>query len=352
MKGFQHMLAASSVAIGLAIGAPLASAEIQSESFKVVGTWHNLAPYANFEKPFWTEQLGKLSGGKLSAKINPITELGLKGFEVARLTKIGVFDVVYGVFGYLASEAAEIEGADLSAVSNDFKAGRELVDAYRPILDTVFKEKYGLKFMHAYPFPSQLIFCNKPINKLSDLKGKKVRVYATTLGDFVEGLGGTSVTISFAEVVPALQKGVVDCGITGTMPAFNAKWHEVITHAMKIRVGMGMAFMAMSLKKWDGLNADTQKFFNEQSVRLENEMWAASSAEDDEALRCLSGKGECTRGTPGTVVITDPSAEDLALRKKLLEEIVLKKWAERCSKKCVDDWNATAGKVAGVVAKK
>jgi TRAP-type C4-dicarboxylate transport system substrate-binding protein len=352
MKGFQHMLAASSVAMGLAIGAPSASAEIQTESFKVVGTWHNLSPYATFEKPFWTEQLGKLSGGKLSAKINPITELGLKGFEVARLTKIGVFDVVYGAFGYVASDAPEIEGADLSSVSNDFESGRALVDAYRPILDTVFKEKYGLKFMHAYPFPSQLIFCNKPISKLSDLKGKKVRVYATTLGDFVEGLGGTSVTISFAEVVPALQKGVVDCGITGTMPAFNAKWHEVITHAMKIRVGMGLAFMAMSLKKWNGLNADTQKFFNEQSVRLENEMWAASASEDDEALRCLSGKGECTRGTPGKVVITEPSKEDLALRKKLLEENVLKKWAARCSKKCVDDWNATAGKVAGLVAKK
>ena len=44
------------------------------------------------------------------------------------------------------------------------------------------------------------------------------RVYSTTLGDFVEGAGGVSVTIPFAEVVPALQKGVADCGITGTMP--------------------------------------------------------------------------------------------------------------------------------------
>ena len=57
MKGFQHMLAASAVALGMAMGAPSASAEIQSDSFKVVGTWHNLPPYYMFEKPFWEEQV-------------------------------------------------------------------------------------------------------------------------------------------------------------------------------------------------------------------------------------------------------------------------------------------------------
>jgi len=114
-----------------------------------------------------------------------------------------------------------------------------------------------------------------------------------------------------------------------------------------------LSFMAMNLKKWNGLNADTQKFFTEQAARLEGEMWTAMAAEDEEALRCLSGKGgKCSKGTAGTVVITEPTPEDIALRNKILEEHVLKKWAARCSKECVANWNATAGKVAGVTAKK
>lgn len=353
MKGFQHMLAASAVALGMAMGAPSASAEIQSESFKAVGTWHNLPPFYLVEQPFMTKELSELTGGKLTGKINAITELGLKGFEVARLTKIGVFDVAFATVGYVASEAPEIEGVDLSSVSNSFAEARKVMKAYEPVMEKVVAEKYGMKYLYSYPFPSQMIFCSKPVTKLSDLKGKKVRVYATTLGDFVEGLGGTSVTISFAEVVPALQKGVADCGITGTMPAYNAKWHEVITHAMKVRVGMGMAFMAMNLKKWNSLNADTQKFFMEQAARLEEKTWVAMEAEDEEALRCLSGKGgKCSKGEAGSVVITEPTAEDNALRAKVLEDEVLKKWAARCSKKCVDDWNATAGQVVGLTARK
>jgi len=96
---------------------PIASAEIQVTKFKVVGTWHNLSPFYQFEKPFWEKQVTTLSGGKITATINPVTELGLKGFAVARLLKLGVFDVAFASYGYVASEAPEIEGADLLSAS-------------------------------------------------------------------------------------------------------------------------------------------------------------------------------------------------------------------------------------------
>ena len=68
MKGFQHMLAASAIALGMAMGAPSASAEIQSESFKVVGTWHNLPPYYMFEKPFWKNRSVSFPVARLPAR--------------------------------------------------------------------------------------------------------------------------------------------------------------------------------------------------------------------------------------------------------------------------------------------
>ena len=58
-----------------------------------------------------------------------------------------------------------------------------------------------------------------------------------TIGDFIEGLGASAVTIAFAEVVPALQKGVADCGITGTTPAYNAKWWQVANTNIRVRFG-------------------------------------------------------------------------------------------------------------------
>ena len=352
MKRHALFTASLGVLAAISLGANVAQAEIQKTKLKVVGTWHNQSPYMLFEKPFWTKDVTTRSGGKITAQLNPITELGLKGWEVMRLTKLGVFDVAHGVYGYVASEEPALEGIDLSSVAKDFKQGREIVRAYAPIVAKNFDRAFNAKYLMTHPFPSQMIWCNQPINKLTDLKGKKVRVYSTTLGDFVEGLGGTSVTISFAEVVPALQKGVAECGITGTLPAYQAKWHEVITHAMKIRVGMGLAFMAMSNKKWDTFNADTKAFFEAQAAKLEDAMWANSEAEDAIAFACLSGIGKCTKGEPGHVILVDPAESDLRERDRILKEFVLKKWAARCSEECVRDWNATVAPIVGIKAHK
>lgn len=353
MRTSQKLAAAAVVAGAVALGAATpASAEIQNLKIKAVGTWSNLTNYYGFEKPFYGGDIQKASGGKIQASINPITELGLKGWEVMRLLKLGVFDVAHGVYGYVASEDPALEGVDLSGAAADFKKAKALVKAYEPVIAKHFDTTFGAKYLGTFRWPTQFIFCNQPVTKLTDLKGKKIRVYSTTLGDFVEGVGGTSVTIAFAEVVPALQKGVADCGITGSMPAYQAKWHEVITHAMVIPVGAGLGFIAMSNKMWNSLNKETQEFVQAQYDDLTERQWANAQKEDEEALNCLSGNGPCGKGETGTVKLTEPSAEDVKERERVLRDFVLKKWAARCNEECIKDWNATAASVVGVKAEK
>ncbi len=333
--------------VGLATGA---QAQLKRQTFSAVGTWGNLANFKQHEGPFWRTVIPGASGGRITAKIQPITEVGLKGFEMTRLLKLGVFDMAFGVIGYVAGEDAVFEGPDLSAMAQDITTARKIVDAYRPIMAKAFEQVFKAKLVVLYPFPSQLLWCNAVINNIGDLKGKKIRVYSTTLGDFVEAVGGTSVTIAFAEVVPALQKKVADCGITGTTPAYRAKWYQVATHAYALRVGWGISFGAFNLKRWNKLDAKTQAFFTKQFKALENRMWKATGAEDAMGLACATG-GKCSLGKPGNMKLVRPSKADMAMRTKLLKSHVLKRWATRCKKKrpnCVKDWNRTVGKVIGI----
>ena len=76
-----------------------ALAEVKPYNFKVVGTWGNLSNWKIHENRLWNEALPAASGGALTAQAAPLTELGLKGFEVMRLLKLGVFDVAHGVVG-------------------------------------------------------------------------------------------------------------------------------------------------------------------------------------------------------------------------------------------------------------
>lgn len=342
------MMRLASMAVALTIGATAALAD-GPVVVKGVGTWGNLNNYKKHEGPFWNEHIAKASNGQIIGEIKPQTELGLKGFEIMRLVKNGVFDFAFGLPGYVAAENAVFEGADLSSVTQDIATQRKVSEAYFPILEKAFAEIYNAKLMMLYPFPSQMLWCNAEVNSIADLKGKKIRVYATTLGDFVEGVGGTSVTVPFAEVIPALEKGVVDCGITGTSPAYNAKWHQVATHAFTMRVGWGLAFGAMNMDKWNSMSADQQKMLQAEIDGLTDKMWAETATEDDTAISCITG-GNCPWGDPGGMKLVVPSDADLAARDKIANEVVLARWAERCGAECAENWNKTVGPILGLKA--
>jgi TRAP-type C4-dicarboxylate transport system substrate-binding protein len=342
MKKFTTAVAA------LAISATSALAD-DPVVLNAVGTWSSLTNYQKHEEPFFNSRLNEASGGEIIGKIQSQSGLGLKGFEIMRLVKNGVFDFAFGLPGYVAAENAIFEGADLSTLTQDIDTQRKVSDAYYPTLETAFADIYNAKLLMLYPFPSQTLWCNGEVNGIEDLKGKKIRVYSTTLGDFVEGVGGTSVTVSFSEVIPALEKGVVDCAITGTMSAYTAKWNQVATHAYTLRVGWGLAFGAMNMDKWNSLTADQQTLMQTEIATLTDAMWAETATEDDVAISCITG-GECAIGEAGSMTLVEPSAADLALRDTVATDVVLARWAERCGADCAANWNQTVGPILGLTA--
>ena len=314
-----------------------------------VGTWSSLTNFQKHEEPFFNTRLREASDGNIVGKIQSQSGLGLKGFEIMRLVKNGVFDFAFGLPGYVAAENAIFEGADLSTLTQDIDTQRKVSDAYYPTLEKSFADIYNAKLLMLYPFPSQTLWCNGEVNGIEDLKGKKIRVYSTTLGDFVECVGGTSVTVSFSEVIPALEKGVVDCAITGTMSAYTAKWNQVATHAYTLRVGWGLAFGAMNMDKWNSLSEGQQTLLQSEIATLTDAMWAETATEDDVAISCITG-GECAIGAAGSMTLVEPSEADLKARDSIATEVVLARWAERCGADCAANWNDTVGPILGLTA--
>ena len=325
--------------------------DLPKQSFKVVGTWSNLTNWQQNEQPFWSKTVPEASKGQITANIQSLSELGLKGTEIVRMVKLGLFDFAHGVAIYIAEDAT-VEGVDIAGVAKTFDQARKMVDAYAPVLNTTFEKKYGARAMNYYIWPSQMFYCNSAIKGLADIKGKKVRVQGTSQGDLVEALGGTGVTIPFAEVVPALQRGTVDCGITGTMPAFKAGWHEVTSHVLTLPVGFSVSFTIASLASWNKLDDKTRTFIDGAIKGATDKWWQVIIDEDTEGLNCTTGTGPCSVGKPGKLVKVEPTANDSTILETAMKDVVLKRWAKRCGSDaaCISNWNATAGKVANLTA--
>lgn len=335
------------ISVVAALAAGQAQAEMKPREFKVVGTWGNLASWQDLEQPFWATDLPGATGGKITGTAIPITEAGLKGSEVMRLLNLGVFEVAHGLGSYVAAENPAIEGVDLSSIAPDFATMRAVTEAYRDTMDASFRKTYGATILALHPWPASMIYCSKPIASIADLKGRKVRVHSATLGDFVEGAGGVTVTLPFAEVVPALEKGVADCAITDPMSAYNAKWHEVITHVFPLRVGYSITFSAINVKLWDSLDEETRAALTASFKTMEDKGWAGAEEKERIGVACLTG-GECPIGPAGSAQLAEPAEGDIAARQAILDDFVLKRWGERCGTDCAAVWNATAGSAAGL----
>lgn len=353
MIKFGRSIAAAALVAGFAFtAAPASAQDYPSLTFKVVGTWSNLHNFQRVEQPFWSETLPGASGGQLKGDAVALNELGLKGFEIMRMLRLGVFDFAHALPIYVAEDAT-LEGLDLAGVARSFEQAREIAEAYREIITEAVESQYSAKILNLYPWPTQMFFCNGPIESIADLKGKRIRVQGASQGDFVEGAGGIPVTIPFAEVVPGLQRGVVDCGITGTMPSYLARWYEVATHAYELPVGYTITFTAVSLNTWNRLDEATQSLILEQMKEFEDHAWAVNHEVDRDGIYCGTGSGgECSVGSPASMVHVVPSDADIAERERILEDVVLKRWAERCGEECAQRWNETVGKVVGLTAQK
>ncbi|MEZ5853384.1 MAG: TRAP transporter substrate-binding protein [Hyphomicrobiaceae bacterium] len=343
--------AAAAVAVAALAAAPAMAEGPSKQDFKMVGTWNFTTHYKEIEQPFFTKNMAEASGGNIKVDLKSITELGLSGFEIVDLTRKGVYDIVAGVVQYVASKSPALEAIDLTAVMPEFDQEKKATEVYRSVVAREFEKKYGVKLMAMFSYPSQQFWCSKPVNKLADLKGLKVRVYGSSMGDFVKGVGAVPVTIAFGEVVPALQKGVADCGITGTLPAYDAKWREVVTHIYKAGLGWGTSFVAMNMKRWNSLDKPTQEFLTKQFAEFEVKAWKGVQENDAQGFICNTGQGgKCRFGEPGKMTLVVPTPEDRKAMNKVAEDYVLGAWAKRCGAECVKEWNDTVGKVVGLTA--
>lgn len=311
---------------------------------KAVGTWDYFTNYQKHEGPFWNKRIAQVSDGQIIGEIKPHTELGLQGYEIMRLVKNGVFDFAFGLPGYVVPESEIFEGADLSSLVQNIDVQKQVAHAYFPTLERAFAEKYNAKLMMLYPFPSQMLWCNRKVSSIEDLKGKRIRVFLTTLGDFVEGVGAIPVSVPYNDVPEALEKGIVDCVITGTMSAYTSKLYKVASHGFTLRVGWGLAFGAMNMSKWNVLSSEQKTLLKNEIAVLTESMWQETAKEDAVALVCLS-EGPCNIGEAGNMVLVEPSKADLVVRNKIATDVILPRWAERCGPECAANWNRTVGKI-------
>lgn len=337
-------------AIACAAGAAHAQS-LPRINVKGIGETSAIINGSRLEQPLWKETIPQASGGMITGDILPFDQLGLDNAAVLRLLKLGGMDFGTTDFSRLAADDPRFEGCDLAGVTLTIDRARVACNAYRPVLDRLLQENWNAKLLYLGIAQQQVFWCRGPVTKLADLKGKKVRVFNKTMIDFLNGVGATGVSMPFPEVVPALERGVIDCGVTGTLSGNTGGWGEVTTHQYPASLGWAVRFTAVNLTTWKRFDQRVRDFFVDQFAKFEDKVWATMAEASEDAQNCNVGKQPCRMGKLNKLNVAAISQADAAEYKRLVEGSVLSGWAKRCGADCTKEWNATVGKALGLVAK-
>ena len=336
------------LAIATAISTPVAA-----ENLSVVGSWSSLPLHKQYEMPFWNDTIPKASGGKLTVELTTHNQMSLGLGEIYPLLGQGVYDVAMTVADYAVSDAPELEGLDVPLLALTADEAKSMVEAARPMVNDIYKDRFNSQVLAIVPYPPQVVFCNKDIAGLDDLKGLKVRASGRMTAKLLDALGAEGVNVSFGEVPGALQNGVVDCAVTGAGSGYSAGWWEVSTHLLPIPLGgWDSVVTAMNMDKWNSLDADTQKTIqSEIETNFEAPVWATAQDALVNDIACLTGNGDCPAGDSRSMTLVEASDADFAKAKDILTTKVLPDWAERAGGDWSKRWNESVGAVVGVEIK-
>jgi TRAP-type C4-dicarboxylate transport system substrate-binding protein len=231
----------------------------------------------------WAKEIEELSKGQIKIQIFTGGSLTPAPQIYDGVVK-GISDFGLSVFAYSPGRFPVV-----SAVDNPFGYPNAFV-ATRVIngLNEKFKPKelsdVHVCYLYAHG-PGVLHTVNKPVNKLEDIKGLKIRATGTSQL-IVRALGAAPVSMSQGETYDALKKNIVD----GTLVPVEALEGEVLKYTTlnySSSYSQGF-FVAMNIKKWESLPPDLQKIITDVSKKYED-ITAKAWGDSDESGRqfCL-----------------------------------------------------------------
>lgn len=151
-------------------------------------------------------------------------------------------------------------------------------------------------YLHAHG-PGFIHLKNKPVYKLEDLKGLKIRCPGS-VADTIRALGATPVSMPMPEVYQALQKGVVEGAVYPMETNKGWKMAEVIDYSIanyNIAYSVGF-FVVMNKDKWNMLPDEIKKIIediNKEWAKKHGKAWDKS---DFEGFRFTLSKGNVVIG--------------------------------------------------------
>ena len=280
---------------------------------------------------YFAPNLLERTNGKVEFITSSFPELGLAGPDTLSLVTDGTLDsaTIYG--GYVGGEMPPIEIQNLWGIYNSREQEFEATQAViKDIEELVLSETGGVIMNHNwYAGNDQFFFCREKIESLDDFAGKKTRSHSAALSDWIEGMGADAQFLAFAEVYTAIERGILDCGVTGADAGFGQRWYEVTDYIIGPLVSFPSNNNVINAQKWASIPENLQQIILEEAAKSELEALRISAIQNEMGL--LKNTSDDPRGAGQDAMEFVPFSEEMTFRSlnTAVMEHVVPAWVNR-----------------------
>ncbi|MFW5837280.1 MAG: TRAP transporter substrate-binding protein [Desulfovibrionaceae bacterium] len=257
------------VLLALAVVGWLPAAPAQAEEVRL--TYSTFFPPTHDQSKLaeaWAREVEKRTHGEVKVDFFPGGTL-TKAPQCYDGVVQGMSDIGFSVLAYSRGRFPTMAAVDLPLGYTSGKAATKVANKVYEKFDPKEFDDTEVMYFHAHG-PGILHTAEKPVKKIEDMKGLKLRATGNS-GKLVSALGGTPVAMSMPDSYQAIQKGVVDGGMYPVETNKGWKMAEVVDYMTETYpvAYTTTFFVVMNKDRWNSLSPKAQK-----AIREINEEWA------------------------------------------------------------------------------
>jgi TRAP-type C4-dicarboxylate transport system substrate-binding protein len=236
---------------------------------------------------FMVPRLTERTNGMLIIESTSFPELGVAGPDTLELVRDGTLDMVNVLGPYVAGDLPQLEIQYLFGLyterSQQYEATVEmLADIEQLLIDDTGGYPINVNWHNGDDI---FLFTKEPLNTPADVEGMKTRAFGTSISDWIRGMGGDPQFLAFAEVYTALERGILEAGVTGGDAGHSQRWYEVISYINGPLTSWPSSHNVINEDIWASIPTDLQEIFKEEAAKMELEALRLGAIQNELGLQ-------------------------------------------------------------------
>jgi len=245
----------------------------------------------------FAKRVNEATGGSVEIILNDSL---VKGTQLAQSVRDGRVQLATILAGYYSATNPQFGLAQLPGLMNNLKEFKEVFYGFwREDMNRIFDENYNSKVLCWGLFAPQNLISIKPVRTVADFKGKKIRVHNIETATLVSALGAKPTPMPASEVLPALQRGIIDGVFTSSAWAYGQAFYTVAKYVTLWPISTILPFpIVINKDQWNKLPKDVQAKIVAAGKKLEEEAFADYTSKMSSLPKKWEAKGAAYYAAP------------------------------------------------------